>query len=924
VAESSPLVGREHALDDLGARLRSLSGGFGGCVVVEGQAGIGKSSVIAAAVEPAGALGVAVVGARATEFDRGAPLTTLLDALLRGGVLEAAEAAYLAEGHARRIALVGRLGEAIERSALHRPLVITLDDAHWVDELTALVVRSLVPALRHVSVLWLFARRPLPASSAGQKALDALVDDGAAVLPLGPLPADAIAGLCSVVLGAPPDDGLLSLAARAGGNPFLVRELLRTLRAEGRLAVQGGAVTVTGLGLPLGFRDALARRLRGLPDDAVSLLEVAAVLGRPFTVHEVAGVAGRPVPEVVALVGQAVRAELLVDEGVEFTFRHDLIREAVYDGLAGPVRQALHRQAVGVLRAEGRPAVELVCHLLRSGRDGDGVAAGLLAEAAVEISAGAPSAAADLLLRRLELLPDGHPDRPATVAEATRLLAVAGRLGEAREQGEAVLGAGITSAAGSAILLALAEAAKHAGHERDVEAYTRRGLDRPAVPPAVRAQLLSVRAHGLLAANDVEQAAKVAAEAVEAGNAAGEHTATVFALSALSATARARGDLDDALAAAEDAVELARRAGGAARHRHPGLWLAPALVATERFPEAAAVYDAGERESAELGTGWAAPLWHHYRAELWTASGRLEDAAAEAEAGVRVAGQLGTMALSVPLLALLARIAARRSEPAAAERHLRSAGRLIDDGTGTRTLGLSWAQSWLVPDAREAVRLLTPVYDGLPDRLLPLVTEPSAGPRLVRIAMAAGEPGLAARAVASAVLLAERNPRVPSLVAAAAQARGLADGDLDGLRRAVVLWRAGSRPLDGAAAVEDTARAAQAAGLRAEAVDGFDAALSTYRRCGALRDAQRVRARLRALGVTRARPGAAGRTGWASLTHSEVRVARLVADGMTNREVAAELVLSPHTVDSHLRHAFAKLGISSRVELVRHVLRADR
>jgi DNA-binding CsgD family transcriptional regulator len=90
-------------------------------------------------------------------------------------------------------------------------------------------------------------------------------------------------------------------------------------------------------------------------------------------------------------------------------------------------------------------------------------------------------------------------------------------------------------------------------------------------------------------------------------------------------------------------------------------------------------------------------------------------------------------------------------------------------------------------------------------------------------------------------------------------------------------------------------------------------------------DVTRVNRRLRELGVRLRNTGTAMRkqTGWASLTQSELKVVRLVSEGMTNRAVAAELFLSPHTVDSHLRHAFAKLGVASRVELTRRVLAED-
>jgi DNA-binding CsgD family transcriptional regulator len=108
------------------------------------------------------------------------------------------------------------------------------------------------------------------------------------------------------------------------------------------------------------------------------------------------------------------------------------------------------------------------------------------------------------------------------------------------------------------------------------------------------------------------------------------------------------------------------------------------------------------------------------------------------------------------------------------------------------------------------------------------------------------------------------------------------------------------------------------AGVKKSATDSLTKALVLFTAAGATRDAARVRARLRALGVRRRlttseRPP----TGWASMTKSELAVAQLAADGFTNREIAERLFVSPHTVNTHLRHVFAKLRVNSRVALTR-------
>ncbi|WP_198009004.1 helix-turn-helix transcriptional regulator, partial [Saccharomonospora saliphila] len=120
------------------------------------------------------------------------------------------------------------------------------------------------------------------------------------------------------------------------------------------------------------------------------------------------------------------------------------------------------------------------------------------------------------------------------------------------------------------------------------------------------------------------------------------------------------------------------------------------------------------------------------------------------------------------------------------------------------------------------------------------------------------------------------------------------------------------------------AAATARSGDRAEAVRVLERAHELGARCGADRETARVQRRLRTLGARgRSTPATGAATGWASLTESELRVSRLVAEGLTNRATARRLFLSPHTVDTHLRHIFAKLGVSSRVELVRLALRHE-
>ena len=159
--------------------------------------------------------------------------------------------------------------------------------------------------------------------------------------------------------------------------------------------------------------------------------------------------------------------------------------------------------------------------------------------------------------------------------------------------------------------------------------------------------------------------------------------------------------------------------------------------------------------------------------------------------------------------------------------------------------------------------------------------------------------------------------------AVAGCARGILERDAQALVAAAEVLESSSRPLLYAAAAEDAGSELARIGHGDEALDQFDAAFDTYMRHEALADARRVGRELRRLGVERrivSQPRA--KTGWDSLTDSELKVINLIAQGVTNRAVAAQLHLSLHTVKTHIRNAFAKLGINSRAELTRFVRRA--
>ena len=195
---------------------------------------------------------------------------------------------------------------------------------------------------------------------------------------------------------------------------------------------------------------------------------------------------------------------------------------------------------------------------------------------------------------------------------------------------------------------------------------------------------------------------------------------------------------------------------------------------------------------------------------------------------------------------------------------------------------------------------------------------------MVRIATAVGDDQLIDAAVRSARIRAECNPGVRSIAGTSAHVEGLARGECKAMTEAIEHFEQGPRPLALASALEDLGRMLVGHGDRDGGTARLGRALEVYARAGASRDAGRVRGHLRSLGVRRRLVAAApSPEGWSGLTESELAVVRLVVEGLTNREVAERLFLSPHTVSTHLRHAFEKLHLNSRVELTRLAGRQD-
>src|ERR1700733_7389329 len=192
-----------------------------------------------------------------------------------------------------------------------------------------------------------------------------------------------------------------------------------------------------------------------------------------------------------------------------------------------------------------------------------------------------------------------------------------------------------------------------------------------------------------------------------------------------------------------------------------------------------------------------------------------------------------------------------------------------------------------------------------------------------RVASAAGDAGLRARVLRATDLLEREDPAIPLFTGVAGHARGILEPDAQALLAAADVLQSSSRPLLYAAAAEDAGAELAHADRGDEAVHQLNAAFDTYMGHEAVADARRVGRQLRRLGVQRRIVSPRIKTGWDSLTDSELTVINLIAQGVTNRDVADQLHLSLHTVKTHLHNAFAKLGINSRAQLTQLMRETD-
>jgi DNA-binding CsgD family transcriptional regulator len=331
-------------------------------------------------------------------------------------------------------------------------------------------------------------------------------------------------------------------------------------------------------------------------------------------------------------------------------------------------------------------------------------------------------------------------------------------------------------------------------------------------------------------------------------------------------------------------------------------------------------YVAGGREAAwQAGLIDGIGLAQQLARQLKLYSGDFAGALAESESAI------GSPASEALALTVIATVRIHQGALVVARQHVLRAADLVAD-LDIRSVHphvrLAQAQLWAAEGRpADGVAILDGLYRNPHRWVVMIVADPTLVPTLVRLAMDAGVPDRAGGLISLTERLAATNSGAGSLCAAARHARGLVDDDAGLLLEAVSLSNGGPRLLATATAREDAARAVTAGGEIDRAIELYSDALDGYTAAGATHAARRVRSCLRRGGVNRLPAQRRGHPdhGWASLTQSELQVVQLVAEGLTNRAVAGRLFMSRYTVDSHLRHVFVKLDVTSRVALTRLV-----
>jgi DNA-binding CsgD family transcriptional regulator len=927
------LLDRDRELLRLRAGLDAAAAGEGALVLVEGQPGLGKTSLLRAAAREREMHGIEVARARGALLERDWPfgvVRQLLEPAVRGRSEE--DRAALFEGAASLAAGVVLGDPAVESVAmdptsgtLHGlywlcanlaasgPMLLAVDDAQWADAASLRFLGMLARRLDALPILVVLAQRPGPPAALAELGGDPQVER----LVLQPLTVAAVEELLAEWSpgGVDPEFAAACHAA-TGGNPFLLSRLAAGLAEQGVVFTAEHAREVSHAG-PVAVGAAVRATLARLPRETVALAEVVTVLGDDVELPVAAALAGFEVPAAETAAEQLVSAGVLEDAR-PLRFVHAIVRDAVAGDLSAGVRGALHARAAELLDARHAAADAVAAHLLATEPRGEPWVVERLAAAARSAAArGAPDAAMTLFERALHEPPNSTSLRAELLLEFASAAGAMGRP-EALEHFRAAytLGDDPVTRARAALGMTWTGILRLEPNETIAlleTAIAENEGDRELVLELEAARLTAITSHPEMMAR-------------RWASGEFEHWA------ALEGATRAERLLLACMA-------IARMGTGG-----------PAAAAAALAERAA-----GDQHSDAMG---GEGVWLRFIFIVLRKTDRLDTADRVLDRELRAARQRGSLAGYRLVSAFRGAIALRRGELATAEAETRAALDTLPDDAWQRaghTSGLievlteagrfDEAQAILTDngwdgelhDDRDTNILLASrsrlrVARGEPQRALAdalearrRVRRPDGGDTnwdgWVRIALLKrilGEPD-AARNETDALLAAARRWDTPAVIGQALRARGLVEGGARGLEllhEAVAQLERSPARLEHAYALVDLGAALRRDGARVDARAPLRRGLDLAAAAGAAPLTERARQELNATGL---RVRRAAQTGTDALTPSERRIVEHAAAGATNAQIAQALFVTVKTVEMHLAHAYRKLDITSRQQLAQHL-----
>jgi DNA-binding CsgD family transcriptional regulator len=940
-AVTVPLLERSDELARIESALGEARSGTGTFLVVEGPAGIGKTSLLAAARTAAAENGMRVLRSRATELERDFPFG-IVRQLFEPALVEASgsERAELLEGAAGigagllglagtpaparvagsdfdpSFAILHGLYWLCANLAVAGPLCVVVDDAHWADAPSLRFLAFLVTRLEELNVTLVVATRPSEART-DPEVLARLAESPAAdVIRLAPLTHSGVAEVVSSRLQGPADRLFVDACGRAtGGTPFLLHELVTALREEGIAPTADSARDVERIGARSIGRT-LQLRLRRLPDNAGRLAEALAVLEQSDLLH-----AARLADLDEAEAAEA--AELLASAGILDTdlplkFVHPIVRSGIYSELSDTERAQAHRRAAHALADLPDTRERVGQHLLASESTADPWAVERLVEAARAAQRHGARELEAVYLRRALAEPAPAEGQGELLLELGVAEASAGIDGWHEHLQEAVAAAPDVRA-GARAARALARAANRA--QRFGEAVE--VLDRAASALGPQDTDLALRLEAaavIVGLNefDVSPSSAARRQALQ-DRALADETAPPDVLAA-AAFVSVLANLP-----AGRSAELALRAEERLSAGADGERLTSAdlfarttltLLWAERYGELMPLLDASITRARAAGDSGLLALGLANRAWLELRRGDLRAAEADTRTALAATELPAPPMYRVLNLALLVETLVQRGELDRAEEELAP----FDPEAERRSLIAAVVRFARGRLRAEQGRLAEALEDFLAvgdDLQRVQVSSPSYLPwrsEAALVQLALGDP-VHAQALAHEELELARAFGSPRALGVAKHAAGVVDGGAEGerlLRDAVAALVDGEARLERARALTDLGAMLRRGNRRSEARELLREALDVAHRAGAERLAERAETELRATG---ARPRRVVLTGLDSLTASERRIAELASQDLTNREIAQLLFVTDRTVEGHLTSVFRKLRLDSRTEL---------